>query len=438
MDEARHDYRDCLRFGIGTSFGLEKLLALAPRFGADGILGLLEEVTSPFFQTGQIDKTLAEAARSVGVNASKPSDFYIHLGRGLDLVRMRDILEFWRAVCTGERVLRLPDLEKMKIAATTIAAARSGMDTTMMQLIDEANHIDKMILTPKSPPSASPALRGLILGEAHRLFDDNLELDDRVPTIPARMAVFHHLQARLDAPAREPDERPGVTVFQVLAEQLEMAVAQATLCLDLLPEYPRQVARLVQRGEISQRIVREYVERVEARAAKGADVSEQEAVVARARQALSGDPAADGEQDETLVGIVQRVDDLLARIPDRFHACTSGKVSPIRKAMKELQDVRKRHPTSPELLGYLTMVLVRLDRTEDYEELLDEVRSLGQHAVGEVLWRRPDWRFPRRTPGLLKLADEGDFDERALALAEEISGKTRALLLQPRLVLQGD
>ena len=125
----------------------------------------------------------------MGVNDSKPSDFYIHLGRGLDLVRMRDILEFWRAVCTGERVLRLPDLETMKIAATTIAAARSGMDTTMMQLIDEANHIDKMILTPKSPPSASPALRGLILGEAHRLFDDNLELDDRVPTIPARMAV---------------------------------------------------------------------------------------------------------------------------------------------------------------------------------------------------------------------------------------------------------
>ncbi len=74
------------------------------------------------------------------------------------------------------------------------------------------------------------------------------------------------------------------------------------------------------------------------------------------------------------------------------------------------------------------MVLVRLDRTEDYEELLDEVRSLGQHAVGEVLWRRPDWRFPRRTPGLLKLADEGDFDERVLALVEEISGKTRGVV----------
>ena len=438
MDEARHDYRDCMRFGIGTSFGLEKLLALAPRFGADGILGLMDEIVSPFFDTGQIDKTLAEAARSVGAHASKPSDFYIHLGRGLDLVRMRDIFEFWRAVGTGERILRLPDLEMMKIAATTIAAARSQtFDTTIMQVIDEADHLDKMILTPKSPPSASPALRGLILGEAHRLFDDNLELDDRVPTIPARMAVFDHLRARLDAPAREPDERPGVTVFQVLAEQLEMAVVQAALCLDLLPEYPRQVARLVQRGEIGQRMVREYVERVEARAAAGADVSEQEVVIARARQALAGDEAA-GEQDETLVGIVQRVDDLLGRIPDRFHAFTSGRVSPFRKAMKELQQVRKRHPTSPELLGYLAMVLVRLDRADDYEELLDEVRSLGRHAVGEVLWRRPDWRFPRRTPGLLKLADEGDFEETALALAEQISGKSRTLLLEPRIVLQGD
>jgi hypothetical protein len=82
------------------------------------------------------------------------------------------------------------------------------------------------------------------------------------------------------------------------------------------------------------------------------------------------------------VGIVQCVDDLLARIPDRFQACTSGKVSPIRKAMKELQDVSKRHSASRELLGYLTIVLVRLYRTEDYEELLDAVRSLGQHAVG--------------------------------------------------------
>ena len=56
------------------------------------------------------------------------------------------------------------------------------------------------------------------------------------------------------------------------------------------------------------------------------------------------------------MGIVQCVDDLLARIPDRFQACTSGKVSPICKAMKELQDVRKRHSTSRELLGYLTLV----------------------------------------------------------------------------------
>ena len=103
-------------------------------------------------------------------------------------------LRYWRAVGTGERTLRLPDLDRMKIAATTIAAARSQtFDTTIMQVIDEADHVDKMILTPKSPPSASPTLRGLILGEAHRLFDDNLEEDDRVPTIPERMAESHDL-----------------------------------------------------------------------------------------------------------------------------------------------------------------------------------------------------------------------------------------------------
>jgi hypothetical protein len=84
------------------------------------------------------------------------------------------------------------------------------------------------------------------------------------------------------------------------------------------------------------------------------------------------------------------------------------------------------------------MILVRLDPSDDYAELLDEVRSLGTHAVSEVLWMPPAWLFPRRTPGLLRLADEGDFDEVALALAEEISGKSRELLLQPRLVFQGD
>ncbi|HJP29571.1 MAG TPA: hypothetical protein QGF95_03345 [Candidatus Latescibacteria bacterium] len=442
MDEARHDYRDCMRFGISTSFGREKLLELAPGFGADGILGLMDEIVSPLFEKAEIDKVLAEAARSVGAHASKPSDFTIHLGRGLDLVRLRDLLEFWRAVGVGDRILRLQDVDTVKRVGILISAARTkAFDTTVMQVIDEADTIHKLIMTATSPPSASPALRGLIVGEVHRLFDDNLAADDRTPTIPDRLAVFQHLTTKLDAPAREPDERPGVTIWRLLDEQLEMAVVQATLCLDLLPEYPREVARLVQRGEIGRRMVSEYVERVEGRAAEGADVSEQEIVVSRARRALTGDPAdpdSAHDEDETLVGIVARVDGLLARIPDRFHACTSGKVSPIRKAMKELQDLRRRHPTSPELLGLLTMVLVRLDRTADYDELLDEVRSLGQHAVGEVLWRRPGWRFPRRTPGLLKLADEGDFDEVALEMAEQISGKSRTQLLEPRLVFQGD
>jgi len=251
------------------------------------------------------------------------------------------------------------------------------------------------------------------------------------------------MAARLDAPAVEPGSQPGVTIWQLLTEQLELSLVRAVLSLDFVPDYVREVARLVRRGEIGRRAVKQYIEGLEATAAEGADLSEREAVLAMARRAMAGDDSTGGgaendEVDETIVGIVQRVEDLLARIPERYHACTSVKVSPMRRVMKELKDTRRRHPTSPELLGYLSMILVRLDPSDDYAELLDEVRSLGTHAVSEVLWMPPAWLFPRRTPGLLRLADEGDFDEVALALAEEISGKSRELLLQPRLVFQGD
>ena len=444
MAEARHDYRDSQRFGIGVGFALERLLEQAPRFGADGILGLMAEIVAPLFETGQIDKALEEAARGVGSHSSKPAEFYVYLGRGLDLVRLRDTLEFWRAAATGEHTLRLQDLDVLKRVAITISAARTAtFDTTIMQVIDAANSIHKLIVAPQSPASASPALRALIIGEAHRLFDAIVEGDERVASIPARQVVWQHMAARLDTPAVEPDLRPGVTVWQLLTEQLELALVRAVLSLDLVPDYAREVARLVRRGEVGRRAVQHYIKGLEAAAAEGANLSEREAVLAMARRALAGaEPGGDGtesdEVDETLVGIVQRVEDLLARIPERYHACTSGKVSPMRRVMKELKDTRRRHPTSPELLGYLSMILVRLDRCDDYNNLLDEVRSLGPHAVGEVLWMRPAWSFPRRTPGLLRLANEGDFDEVALALAEEISGKSRQLLLQPRLVFQGD
>ncbi|MDA0337492.1 MAG: hypothetical protein O2782_20200 [bacterium] len=401
MAQARHDYRDSQRFGIGVGFALERLLAQAPRFGADGILGLMEEVEAPLFETGQIDKPLEEAARGVGSHSSQPAEFYVYLGRGLDLIRLRDTLEFWRAAGTGEHTLRLQDLDVLKRVAITLSAARTvTFDTTVMQVIDEANSIHKLIVTPQSPASASPALRALIIGEAHRLLDANLEEDERVPSIPARQEVWRHMAARLDTPVVEPDLQPGVTVWQLLTEQLELALVRAVVSLDLVPDYPREVARLVRRGQVGRRAVQQYIKGLEATAAEGADLSEREAVLAMARRALAGDdPAADGaesgEVDEILVGVVQLVEVLLGRIPERYHACTSGKVSPIRRVMKQLQDTRRRHPTSPELLGYLSMILVRL-------------------------------------------ADEGDFDEVALALAEEISGKSRELLLQPRLVFQGD
>lgn len=442
MLEARHDYRDSQRFGIGVSMALEKLLAQAPRFGADGIMGLMEEVVAPLFEEGQIDKALAEAARGVGANSSKRSEFYVYLGRGLDLLRLRDTLAFWTAAYSGEHTLRMQDLDTLKRVAILLSSARTAaFDTTAMQIIDEANSIHKLIVTPQSPPSASPALRGIILGEGHRLFDADLEIDERVPSIPARMAVWDHMAARLDTPTREPESSPGVTVWQLLDEQLELALVRAVLSLDLVPDYAAEVARLVRRGAIGRGAVAAYVEAQEAAAADGADMSEREAALTMARRALAGDVQAGTESeevDEVLVGIVQLVDDLLVRVPERYHTSTSGKVSPMRRVMRELKETRRRHPTSPELLGYLAMILVRLDRTQDYDELLEEVRRLGRHAVGEVLWMRPGWPRPQRTSGLLRLADEGDFDEVAMSLAEEISGMTRDALLEPRIVLQGD
>jgi hypothetical protein len=137
MVEARHDYRDTQRFGIGVGFALERLLAQAPRFGADGILGLMEEIEAPLFETGQVDKELEEAARAVGSHSSKPSEFYVYLGGSLDLIRLRDTLEFWRGAGVGERTLRLQDLELLRRVAITISAARAvGFDTTIMQVID--------------------------------------------------------------------------------------------------------------------------------------------------------------------------------------------------------------------------------------------------------------------------------------------------------------
>ena len=445
MDQARHDYRDSQRFGIGVGTALEKLLAQAPRFGADGILGLMEEVVAPLFETGQIDKTLEEAARGVGSSSSKPSEFYVYLGRGLDLIRLRDTLEFWRASGTGEHALRLHHVDLLKRVAILLSAARTRtFDTMIMQVIDEADSIHKLIVTPQSPSSASPALRSLIIGEAHRLLDAVLEEDERLPTDSMRHAVWQDMAARLDAPASESDTCLPVTVWQILTEQQELTLARAVLSLDLVPNYPSEVAGLVRRGPLGRRAVVEYIERLQAVEDDGYDVSDRAAVLAMARRALEGpDRATDAateyiEVDTILVGIVQRVEDLLSRIPERYHTCTSGKVSPMRKLMKDLAETRRRHPTSPELLGYLAMMLVRLDRCDDYDELLDEVRSLGPHAVGEVLWRRPVWRFPQRTPGLLRLADEGDFGEIAFDLAEQISGKTRDVLLKPRIVFQGD
>lgn len=438
MAEARHDYRDGMRFGLTPGLVRERFLDLTPTFGVDGVIGLLEEIVSPLFETGAYDENLAEAGREVGVNASRRGDYYVYFQRGVELLRLRDALEMWRAVRVGERDIRPDDMDVLKQVATHIATAKAGVgDNRRAMAIAEISRIHDLLAMPQSPPNAAPVFRGLLVGEAHRMFDENLDIDERTPDIPSKRSVFEHFVARLDAPVADIPIQPAVTVWQLLDEQVEIAVARAMLSLDLAENYEASIAELVQRGAISRGAVAAFVEELEQLAADGHSVADRGMILAVAKRSLMG---GDVEGiDPALADIVPRVRRLLKRVPERFHVHTSGKASPLRKALLKVEEVHKRHPTSPEQLGYLAMALVRLDRHEDYDELLAEVRAMGEHAVGEVLWRRPEWQRPKRTPGLLMLADEGrDFEEQALTLAEEISGRSRDELLTPRLVLVGD
>ena len=74
------------------------------------------------------------------------------------------------------------------------------------------------------------------------------------------------------------------------------------------------------------------------------------------------------------------------------------------------------------------MVLVRLNRLDNYDELLDHIHWMGRHVIGKVLRGSP---LPTITPGLLRVSDmaEGEGDDAAQIqhmaseLAVEIMGE---------------
>ena len=128
--------------------------------------------------------------------------------------------------------------------------------------------------------------------------------------------------------------------------------------------------------------------------------------------------------DGGLGNLYERVNQIVTLFPERPHTATSGLITPLRKALREFEMVRQQTPTHPQQLGPLAMVLVRMDRLENYEELLGHIRWMGDHAVGHLVHPVKAQKF--YTPGLLKIFDEvgmaPPIGTNALSLIEEVTG----------------
>jgi hypothetical protein len=425
MDDARHDYRDHMRFGIGTSFALENLLAFAPTLGADGIQGLIEEVLLPLVETGATDKRLEEPVRAaIGRKTTHASELYIYYGRAFDLIRFRDLLAYWKAVRSGERVLHVEDMDVLRRIGILLAATKgTALDPTRIVILNQIDDVQELF----------DNLRALLVSEANRLFDEIMDDDDRCGDHPHR-EMFNHFNKWTFDPTGD-HAAPPFTMWNLLNEQIERAVTRATLCLDLSEDYARTVTRLLTRGQIAREVVRNYVDGVRGN-------PELQIVVQTVNAALGMEGEISEEQIEgalddaaMLAELVTRVSSIVEALPERLHTGTSGIVSPVRRALREFEHVRRRHPTDPDQLGHLAMVLVRLDRLDNYDELLDHIRWMGRHAIGKVLRGSP---LPTITPGLLRVSDvakdEGDdsaqIQQMASELAMEIMGEPLERLMK--------
>ena len=354
---------------------------------------------------------------AIGRKTSRASELYIYYGRAFDLIRFRDLLAYWQAVRSGERVLHVEDMDVLRRIAILLTATKgTAMDATRILVLNQIDDVQELF----------DNLRALLVGEATRLLDDVMDDDVRCGEHPHR-PLFDHFNAWTFDPAAD-HAAPPFTVWHLLDEQIELAVTRATLCLDLSEDYPRTVTRLLARGEIARGAVREYVDSVR-------NNPELQIVVQTVNAALGiageiSEEQIEGALDDAamLAELVTRVSSIVDNLPERLHTGTSGNVSPVRRAIREFEQIRRRHPTDPDQLGHLAMVLVRLNRLGNYEELLDDIRWMGRHAIGKVVAGSP---LPTITPGLLKVADEAGAEgpgahpiqHRASELAVEIMGE---------------
>lgn len=396
--EARHDYRDARRFNQGPEMAIERLIHEALRFGPDGISGLMEEIAAAVLAEGKVDETLADwARRTLAPLASKPKHLYIYLERGLTLARFRALMDFFGQVRSGERALHPEDLETLRSLMIGLAATKAGPgDTTQNQIITSIRKVDALFIQ----------LKVLLAREAARLLDRLVSVEEIEPP----------------------------SVLEEIAAEFEKATTRVSLCLELAPGYPERVRELVHRGPQTREVVEDFI-------AEATADPEQQIAVLNASQALeaggwqAGRDAATVHPDQEILGdLVERVNRVVALLPERLHLSTSGSATAVRRPMKEFEQLRRHYPTDPSQLAWLAMALVRLDLAPNYQELLDQVRWMGLYAVGTRLELKEKTTTGRKvtkvsySPGLLKVIDEegwesGPAARKAVQLVRELAGE---------------
>jgi hypothetical protein len=77
-----------------------------------------------------------------------------------------------------------------------------------------------------------------------------------------------------------------------------------------------------------------------------------------------------------LAPAIERLGEYLPEPPHAFSSDPSG----VSSRYRHFVELRAYDPDSPELLALLAALFVRLDASENYPELLDQVRALGEYA----------------------------------------------------------
>ncbi|MFA6109143.1 MAG: hypothetical protein WDA75_10255, partial [Candidatus Latescibacterota bacterium] len=401
MDEARHDYRDRWRFGIGRELATEWLVAQGLHFAPEGLAGLVEEVASGALSESRVnqlllDKTLEallrltpqhdqlQWVRDGEVSKVIAGDLVRWLlNRGIDLVRLRDLVLFNVRVRAKEVALEPSDLEDLREQMVRMVGLKGPTSEAQRLLILGLSQVEPLF----------EQLQGVLVGEAKRLFGHEVQAEEMNPPEP---------------------------ICGRISQAVEQAMLRLTLCLELMPDHPGVIERLARSGTpLVESVLEEYLH-------LSADDPGRQIGVAAARRGLAarqGGPiaAADGE----LADLYARVEAIAARLPDRPHEYTSRGITRLRRALKEFEQAHRGAPTHPRQLGPLAMVLVRLDRHDRYSEFLAEIRWIGDHAVGHLA--KGGGLSRHFTPGLLRVIDEESPLEspvltNALTLAEELTG----------------